>query len=137
VSDVQRSQRQKLLRFLAVGGAGFCLDLGILLLLTQADFSAYGARAFSLSCSITCTWLLNRQFSFGASGDHKLVEYGRYGLVALIAAAVNYGVYALFLLITAPIIAMMAGSAAAILLTFTGYDRWVFARSTDQKTSAF
>jgi putative flippase GtrA len=122
-----RPHPQKALRFLLVGGTGFCVDLAVLVILTHAGMSAWGARAASLACSITLTWVLNRRFSFGASGFSAAGEYGRYGVVALIAAAVNYGAYALCLAFVAPPLAMLAGSAMAILLTFTGYDRWVFA----------
>jgi putative flippase GtrA len=125
--DARRSF-DKLLRFLCVGGIGFCVDAAVLVLLTRAGLSAYLARMISLACSISLTWILNRHFSFGVSSYHAAFEYGRYAIVAMVAAAVNYGVYALCLTQTTPLVAMVAGSAAAILLTFTGYDRWVFVR---------
>ncbi len=123
-----RSFRQKALRFLGVGGLGFCIDAGTLLLLTRLGLSPYIARAVSLSCSITLTWILNRHFSFGASARSAASEYGRYAVVALIAATVNYAVYAACVGSMSPLLALVAGSAVAILLTFTGYDRWVFVR---------
>jgi putative flippase GtrA len=127
-NPAQRSSLEKALRFLCVGGIGFCLDAAVLVLLTRAGLSAYVARLISLACSISLTWILNRHFSFGESSYHAAFEYGRYAIVAMLAAAVNYGVYALCLTQTTPLVAMVAGSAAAILLTFTGYDRWVFVR---------
>jgi putative flippase GtrA len=124
----KHSSFEKALRFLCVGGIGFCLDAAMLVLLTRAGLSAHLARLVSLSCSISLTWVLNRHFSFGVSSFHAAFEYGRYAIVALVAAAVNYGVYALCLTQMTPLVAMVAGSAAAIALTFTGYDRWVFVR---------
>lgn len=122
----ERSFRAKALRFLGVGGLGFCVDAGLLLLLTGAGTSPYGARALSLACSITLTWILNRRFSFAVRAQASVLEYGRYVLVALTAAGVNYGIYALCIFYLSPLLAMVAGSAAAMALTFTGYDRWVF-----------
>jgi putative flippase GtrA len=122
-----RSQTQKGIRFLAVGGLGFCVDLGVLLVLVYAGMSGYLARIVSLACSITLTWMLNRHISFGRSADTPVIEYVRYAVVALGAAAVNYAVYAACLTIAPAGSAMIAGSAVAMLLTFTGYDRWVFA----------
>jgi putative flippase GtrA len=120
---VSRTQQQKAIRFLAVGGVGFCVDLCVLMLLTHA------ARAVSLGCSITLTWLLNRQISFGPSTARPFIEYSRYGVVALIAAGVNYSVYVVCLRFASPAVAMILGSAVAVALTFTGYDRWVFSHA--------
>jgi putative flippase GtrA len=126
---VSRTQQQKAIRFLAVGGVGFCVDLCVLMLLTRAGFTAHAARAVSLGCSITLTWLLNRQISFGPSTVRPFIEYSRYGLVALVAAGVNYSVYVVCLRFTSPALAMILGSAVAVALTFTGYDRWVFSHA--------
>ncbi len=125
-TDLSRPRRA--LRFLGVGGIGFSVDAAVLMWLVHLGLSAYLSRALSLCASITLTWILNRHFSFGASGDRPTVEYGRYAAVALCAAAVNYGVYTSLVQHMAPVLAMVAGSAAAILLTYTGYDRWAFAR---------
>jgi putative flippase GtrA len=127
-STLALSFRHKAMRFLAVGGTGFCVDAGLLYLLVANDVSSYRARALSLFASITLTWLLNRRFSFGPSEKSRKSEYGRYGVVALIAASVNYAVYAYCAPLMTPLPAMVAGSVAAICLTFTGYDRWVFAQ---------
>ncbi len=126
--SADRSRYRKALRFLGVGGFGFSVDAAVLMWLVHLGLSAYLSRALSLCASITLTWILNRHFSFGASGDRPTVEYCRYAAVALCAAAVNYGVYASLVQHMAPVLAMLAGSAAAILLTFSGYDHWVFAR---------
>jgi putative flippase GtrA len=112
--------------FVFVGATGFCIDAILLHLLIELGISQYSARFLSIACAMTVTWILNRQFSFGKSEQRAAREYLRYALVALIAATINYGVYATLVASLTPFSAMVAGSIVAMSLSFVGYDRWVF-----------
>lgn len=79
-----------LLPFLAVGVAGLVVDLGIVFLLERAGLPLAGARAVSLPVATLVTWLLNRRFTFRASGRKAHHEAARYAGVAFAAQSVNY-----------------------------------------------
>jgi putative flippase GtrA len=119
---------RKTIGFLIVGSLGFLTDLLVLLALMFVGVAPVIARLLSISVAMTLTWALNRSFSFGASTRSAAQEYGRYAVIALIAAGVNYGVYLIGLQYVTPTYAMIAGSAVAMTLSFTGYDRWVFTK---------
>jgi putative flippase GtrA len=120
------SPARKATAFLLVGSIGFGLDLGILLLLVDAQLSAYLARPVSMLAATTVTWWLHRRFGFGTSRHKVHQEFTRYGAVTLGGALVNYVIYAACLKILPPAAAAAAGSLLPMALTYTGYDRWVF-----------
>jgi len=84
-------------RFAIVGAGGFFIDLSILLLLTSHAFNPYIARLISFLVAATCTWLLNRIFTFSVENKTTLREWWYYILIMATGGLANYTVYALFI----------------------------------------
>ncbi len=116
----------KIIRFLCVGGLGFCVDAGVLGALLYFGISPIGARIVSIGCAIMTTYLLNRHFSFKPAPTKNPDEALRYVLVSLYSACLNYGVYVLCLGLMPPHVAMCFGVGAGMALNFIGYNFWVF-----------
>lgn len=119
-------------RFLVAGGVGFLADAAMLWVLTgMVSLDPFLARLLSIGFALTITWLLNRSMTFGPSSRPVAVEGARYGSVGIGTSLVNYAVYSV--LIAAfpslpPLVALVAGSAVAMALSFIGYSRLVFDR---------
>jgi putative flippase GtrA len=126
-----RREAARFLRFALVGGTGFLVDAGLLAALHHgAGFDPYSARLVSISASAFTTWRLNRSVTFGASDRHQGAEGLRYAVVAGLTAGFNYGLYAMALTIwpqLPPIIAVIGATFAAMLFSYVGYSRFVFA----------
>jgi putative flippase GtrA len=122
----------RILRFAFVGGAGFVVDAGVLmLLLSVSPLGPYAARLVSLACAMTFTWLCNRTLTFQASGRGVVQEGARYGSVAIAIAIFNYLVYGGLLLAIPslpPLAALVLAAGAAMALSYVGYSRLVFDR---------
>jgi len=127
---VFRAGSQRIGRFGLVGAAGFLVDAGALAALHHgAGLDPLVSRMISLSCSTLTTWRLNRALTFGSSGASQAAEGARYGVVAGLAAGVNYAAYAIALLLVPglpPAAALIAGAATAMGLSYFGYSRFVF-----------
>jgi putative flippase GtrA len=126
-----KEEAPQFLRFAAVGGAGFAVDAGVLSALHYlAGIDPYTARIVSMAVATFATWRLNRMLTFGASHRSQAHEGFRYAVVAALAAGVNYAVYAAALLAwraMPPPLAVVIGSGAAMLFSYAGYSRLVFA----------
>ena len=123
---------KKLIRFGLVGGVGFVVDAGTLILLLHfTPLGPYMSRAVAIALAVSATWLLNRRFTFGASRHSMIREGFRYGSVGLTASLVNYLTYAGLVFSMPeinPLAAMMLSSASAMIFSFYGYSRFVFRR---------
>jgi putative flippase GtrA len=122
----------KIIRYLCVGGFGFCVDALVLSLLMTAGVSSSGARIISLLCAMTLTWLLNRRFGFRMTTQKSPTEYLRYALVSLLSAGLNYGIYFICLGFMIPLGALCVGTASAMVLNFCGYNFWVFSNQQNK-----
>lgn len=132
----------RVIKFAVTGGIGFVVDIGMLTLLTVPfDINPYTARVFAILVAMTVTWLINRRFTFKVHDqvtDRRglVAEGGRYGLVAVSAAVVNYAVYAATLYSLPefilgsddipPPIAAVIGSGVAMFFSYYGYSRFAF-----------
>ena len=121
---------KRLAWFAVAGGAGFLADAGMLaLLLAVTPLGPFTAWIIAIAFALMITWIINRSRTFGRS-RHSLVHEGaRYGGVGLVSALVNYGIYAGMLLVVPampPLIAVAIASACAMVLSWTGYSRFVF-----------
>lgn len=132
----------RILKFAMTGGLGFVVDVGILTFLTVVfDVNPYGARVVAILIAMTTTWLINRTFTFRVADratDARAVaaEGGRYGLVAVVAALINYAVYAVTLWSLpveilgtddfSPPLAAVVGSGVAMFVSYFGYSRFAF-----------
>lgn len=145
MSPALAARLERVLKFAMTGGIGFVVDVGVLTILTNdhvgIDMNAYVARVFAILVAMTATWLINRRYTFKVhgkvTGRRELVaEGGRYGLVAVAAAMVNYGIYALTLYMLPdqiwgsddlqPPFAAVVGSGVAMFFSYYGYSRFAF-----------
>jgi putative flippase GtrA len=121
----------RFLRFALVGGTGFLIDAGLLTVLHDfAGVDPFTARLVSITASAFTTWRLNRSLTFGASERGQAAEGVLYALVAAITAVLNYLVYVLILIAwreLPPLAAAIAATLAAMLFSYAGYSRVVFA----------
>jgi putative flippase GtrA len=126
---------RQFLRFCLVGGVGFVVDAGILLLLIGVGLDRYSGRVLSYLAAATVTWLLNRRYTFTDAMARPLHrQWAHYVGVNAIGAAVNYLVYAGCLLASGtfydrPVLAVAAGSAVALLFNFAANRYLVFRRA--------
>jgi putative flippase GtrA len=117
------------LRFLGVGGFGLITDLAIFTIAMDHGLHPLVARLISLAIATLVTWRLNRALTFDRSGRHAADEAMRYAVVAATAQAVSYGVFAglvLTVLAALPQAAVIAGSAAAAVVSYTGQSLFAF-----------
>ncbi|MDG2375029.1 MAG: GtrA family protein [Woeseiaceae bacterium] len=121
-------------RFAVVGTIGFVIDAGVLLYVLSLDFDFYSARAISFLCAVTCTWLLNRVFTFRDRNEDLVGQWVRFASVNLIGGLINYGIYAvlvwqLAIVQTWPMLGVAAGSIAGMFINFALSRRYVFEHS--------
>ena len=84
-----------------------------------------------MAVALAATWLLNRSLTFGASDRPVAVEGARYGGIGAASGLLNYLVYSALLVMLPtihPLLALVAGSAAAMVFSYLGYSRLVFDR---------
>lgn len=115
------------LRFLLVGGFGFLVDTGLTTGLIAFGWSPETARIPAIGCSMLCTWLANRMFTFRVAHRGSIGELSRYLAVALVAAGFNYLIY-WFLLRQSmpPLPAIVVATAIQAGFSFLGYRQLVF-----------
>ena len=125
-------------RFLLVGALGFVVDFSVLYLAVNiAGLDTLAGRLVSFIVAATVTWKVNRHFTF-ASTDAALPgaaarQWLRYLSTTAIGGAINIGVYQLWLTMTDHgnvnlFLAVVAGSAVALLVNFTLSKYVVFGR---------
>ena len=119
--------KRRLVQFGMVGVAGLLVDLAVLYLLAPW-LGWYLARAASFLAAATCTWWLNRSFTFRASPSTAARlsigrEYITYITSMLGGAAINYTVYVLTLHwmhgAAAPTVGVALGSCVGLISNFT------------------
>ncbi len=90
---------QAFLRFALVGCVGFVVDFATLCSVVALGANPYWGRIISFLLAATCTWAMNRAFTFNAS--RSKMSWPRQWLAYLMAnslgAAVSFGVYSLIL----------------------------------------
>lgn len=122
----------ELIRFSVVGVIGFAVDGGLLTLAVSSGVDPFLARAISFPPAVFATWLLNRVWTFSsACRTAPARQLSRYVVVQLHGVAANYVVYAITLALlspslTAALVGFAAGSAAGLIVNFTGSRLLVF-----------
>ena len=117
-------------RFAAVGGAGYFVNLAALWLGThQLGLNSYLAGALSIFVAMIFTWLGNRYFTFAARrarGSVRAVarEFVTFVGANLLGAVVNYAVYAALLRFAGEpfndkYLAQACGVGAGLVFNFT------------------
>lgn len=121
----------KFIRFGLVGCAGFCVDAGVLYLaLYGLGLNYYSGRVISYGLAATCTWYLNRRFTFGDSrNDARLREWARFVTLNLAGGALNYAIYAAYVRthadgVGAPAIGVALGSIGGMCVNFS-LSKWL------------
>ena len=116
--------------FLLAGGLAFFTDVGIFQLLHAGLFVApLIARALSISVAMVVSWAINRTVTFPMPGPPRLAEFLHFAALAWVAAAFNYGVFALVLWQAPaiwPPLAIFIASLAAMMLAYVNMRFSVF-----------
>ncbi len=131
------------LRFAFVGTLGFFLDLGILIIAIEGlGIGPYWGRALSFAVTVTFTWALNRNLTFGerkATGLGGIVrEWARFVAANSIGLAVNYGVYVALLnygpgLLSSPYVAAGCGAIAGLVFNYAASSMLVFRTAAEPR----
>lgn len=112
------------LAFLVSGGVAFAVDALVLELLTRgAGVPPILARLAAIALAMVAGWLMHRTFTFLVEAPPSFAEFLRYAGVAWSAAAINYGVFVLIVLVwpaVAPLAALVLSSAVAMLFSYLG-----------------
>lgn len=131
----------EVLRFGAVGGVGFVVDVGLLALLTKAfSFNPFGSRVVSFLTAATITWALHRSFTFPsgkpvASTGEAGSQWIRFLCINGTVAAASFGLYSGLILfgpapISDPVVAASISAVIAAVFNFGGAKLIVFAPSS-------
>lgn len=131
---VSKNRILRLASFAVAGGTGFVVDATVLMLLMRfTPLGPFTARIVSVAAAMLTTWTINRTVTFGRSGRHIVHEGARYGFVALIGAALNYGIYSGLLLAAPetipPLLALVIAVGLVTVFSYLGYSRFVFKRA--------
>lgn len=127
LSAVRYLERHPWFRFSLVGGLGFLVDAGLLLLLLETGLNAYLARLGSFAVAVTCTFFLNCFYTFAAhraDGEQLGQLWVRYVAANSLGMTTNYLCYSavVFGLGDARVMVvsgLVLGSAAGLLVNFT------------------
>jgi len=138
---IDKVATSKLVRFGAVGGAGFFVNEAALVaaknLLTLGDHAAW---LFGFAVAVTFTWWGNRTFTFH---EHKsfghlgvLGEWLRFVATNSFGALANYAVYALLIEFSpwpfkVPYVALFFGVLVGMVFNFTLSKKLVFRASKE------
>ena len=116
--------------FVLAGGTAFVVDSGVLLILTRlVGVPALAARLAAISIAMVVSWLINRTLTFTARTPPTLSEFARFAAVGWSAAALNYVVFAVLILLAPgihPVLAVAVASICAMGLSYTGMKFGVF-----------
>jgi putative flippase GtrA len=125
---------KQFLRFAVVGTLGFVTDFSVLYLLVSTfGLGHLSGRLLSFIVAATVTWKANRHFTFEQKGKGSASEWLQYLLATSAGAAINIGVYQLWMQATEGsaadlFCAVAAGSVTAMLFNFAISKRVVFAK---------
>jgi putative flippase GtrA len=130
-------------KFAVVGGIGFCVDGGLLLLLADlTTLGPYLSRFVSFPTALTVTWYLNRRWTFCGKLTVSIKrEYAAYIFVQSVGALVNLAVYLTAILVV-PNLRMMLllplslGALAGLIVNYFGAKHLVFVSVDDIEATA-
>ncbi|MEM7619201.1 MAG: GtrA family protein [Pseudomonadota bacterium] len=116
-------------RFCISGCVGFIVDAGLLQLGIGLGFGAIESRIFSLAVALTVTWVLHRNYTFKALAQEPMSQYGKFIIVGLSGAALNFLIFTGILISQPPItpfIALVIASAIALIANYLGSRYFAF-----------
>ena len=131
-ADLMRRADPEFVRFLVVGGLGFCMDAGLLQVFLRLGLGYYTGRipSFLIACAVT--WVINRIWTFKAGRQSGPVRQAALYLgVQCIGWATNLAIYALCLLIFPQLkalilIPLVLGAAGGMVVNFLGSKHLAF-----------
>ena len=133
---LHRLSSSRLVRFGAVGGAGFFVNEAALALAKNLmRMGDHAAWLFGFAVAVTFTWWGNRKLTFAdkASNHHIgiLPEWARFVATNSLGAAANFAVYALLIAdapypLNIPYIALAVGILVGLVFNFTLSKKLVF-----------
>jgi len=124
-----------MLAFGTVGVAGFVIDAGTLWGVRLLGVGLLIGRVISYLTAATCTWALNRRYTFTSrAGRGAFREWLTFLLSQLFGATFNLGLYAWLvtssaLVVSHPVLGVAAGSLAGMLVNFFVARNFVFKES--------
>lgn len=97
---------RELLSFAVIGGLALFVDMGALwVALNLLHLGVYAGGLFSYLIAATCTWYLNRTFTFhGVSRRRAWLQWAKFLAANGVGAAVNYAVYAAVVTLGPPLV---------------------------------
>jgi putative flippase GtrA len=123
---------RQMLAFGTVGVAGFAIDAGTLTGMRLLGLGLILGRVISYLTAATCTWALNRRYTFTSkAGRGAFREWLTFLVSQLFGAAFNLGLYGWLvtsspMVATHPVIGVAAGSLAGMLVNFFVARKFVF-----------
>jgi putative flippase GtrA len=127
--------RNEFFRFGLVGVVGFTVDALTLAIMLTVGSGVLWGRAVSYVAAATCTWALNRRWTFRDLCRHRTRQWAQFLLTNSLGGAVNYGVYTLLVLrsngpfMIYPMFAVAVGSICGLAINFLLSKYIVFNRS--------
>jgi putative flippase GtrA len=122
-------------RFALVGVGGLFVDVAVLYAgLWGLGLSALTARLFSFLAAATFTWWLNRQYTFGKSDKHLLMEWASFLATNAFGGFVNLSVYTYIVTqsihyVWTPAVATGIGSLIGLFFNYLSSRHFVFKRT--------
>lgn len=130
---LDRLAASKLLRFGAVGGAGFFVNEAALFFAKAVlHLGDHPAWLFGFAAAVTFTWWGNRTFTFHEHKSRSIVaEWARFVATNSLGALANYAVYALLVEfapwpVNVPYAALFFGVVVGMAFNFTLSKKLVF-----------
>lgn len=112
------------LAFLLSGSLAFLVDASILQgLVALLGVHPILARIVSLSCAHVAGWLAHRRFTFRLTAPPTVAEFLRYAGVQSTVALLNYGIFALIVVLRPgiePLLALFISSGVAMVFSYFG-----------------
>jgi putative flippase GtrA len=123
-------------RFGIVGVAGFVVDAATLALMMWLGAGLYLGRVCSYLAAATCTWALNRNWTFRdiEVDGNRFTQWARFLAANSVGGAINYGAYSLILSgyhsnsLALPVLAVAIGSITGWAINFILSRYLVFGR---------
>jgi putative flippase GtrA len=119
-------------RFGLVGIVGFAVDASTLTIMLTVNAGLLWGRAVSYFAAASCTWALNRRWTFHDRSSRRASQWAKFLAVNSCGGLVNYGVYALLVLrlhelsVILPVFAVGVGSICGLTVNFLLSKHMVF-----------
>jgi putative flippase GtrA len=133
----------EMFRFGVVGGVGFVADAAVLLAMLALGLGPYGGRVVSYVVAASCTFALNRAWTFRQQpkSHAPMRQWALFLTLNLVGFACNYGAYAAListvpLVARYPVLGVAAGSFAGMTGNFLLSRRFVFGTSSGASSSS-